>query len=166
MLYAFLCCVFHGTSFIAYVQVTILNLPRPYLRIRLYYFITDETEKCPCFFKDSLLVRTVYTLCISMAGLDCKKHSVPITKYSHPYLIALNSPFSVVNKGCKYFVVSTECFLQSRFIYSLVPRRSDSSLEEEHLVHTVVCMRLISEKSQKIGYPGNFLCNGDVQPQY
>ena len=44
--------------------------------------------------------------------------------------------------------------------------------EEERLVHIVLCMRLISEKSLKIGYPGSFPCNGDVtfvdflQPQY
>ena len=71
---------------------------------------------------------------------------------------------------------------------SLVPRRSNLEEgrgvasypgipiwrrgEEEHLVHTVVRMRLISEKSRKMGYPGNFPCNGDVtfveflQPQY
>ena len=44
--------------------------------------------------------------------------------------------------------------------------------EEERPVHSVVHMRLISGKSRKIGYSGNFPCNGDVtlveffQPQY
>ena len=44
--------------------------------------------------------------------------------------------------------------------------------EEERLLHTVVRMHLISKKSWKIGYPGNFSCNSDatfvefLQPQY
>ena len=42
----------------------------------------------------------------------------------------------------------------------------------QRLVHTVVRMHLISEKSRNIAYPANFPCNGDVifveflQPQY
>ena len=35
--------------------------------------------------------------------------------------------------------------------------------EKKRLVHTVVHMLLISEKSQKMGYPGHFPYNGDVK---
>ena len=62
-----------------------------------------------------------------------------------------------------YFIydeLSTHLFVLA--LYQGVPiwRRG----KEECLIYTVVCMHLISEEFQKMGYLGNVPCNGDVKP--
>ena len=63
-----------------------------------------------------------------------------------------------------YFEACSRDYLVARVAsYPGVPILIWRRGEDEHLVHTVVHMHLISENSRKMGYPGNFPCNGHVR---
>ena len=67
----------------------------------------------------------------------------------------------VLSLAILYSGIDSDC--EDLFLLPELGKRSES--EQERLIHTVVHMHLISEKSRKMGYPGNFHCNSDGQPQ-
>ena len=108
-----------------------------------------------------LLVSTIKKLNLSQWRSQLMKKLQSVDQHLIPLLVSCNY-------FCFHFGIIIICSLCPSVHLASFPGVSILAWrrgEEECPVHTVVRMRLISKKSRKMGYPGIFLCNGDIQPQ-